>query len=350
MLKFFKNLIVAQLAKPLIKETKIVNLDFAEDKLSKRFRDKKNFFYIINRKPSPTGFFSNFAFVLNHIKYALKKNYIPIVDMKNFPTIYNEKNKVLNTFNSWEYYFDQISNYSLEKIYKSKRYIFSSQFFLNNMELEIHKLKNDPLIKNIMKKYIKIKKKYIEEVNFKIKKKFKKKMLGVLIRGTTQKIATNHQLPIEPFKLNPIINKILEKEKCDKIFLVTEDLDYFESLKKNFKNKIIFNNSFRSKVNFYNNHAKIFDSYPRKLHRYKLGKEILIDTLMLSKCDVLLYTNSNVSSAAILFSKKKQSKYYISSENNSSNIYLARWKWYIKHFFTNHNYGIKYKLIKVKDV
>lgn len=348
MFKFLKNLIVAQLAKPLIKEIKILNRDFTKDKLDKSFRGK-NFFYIINRKPSPTGLFSNFAFVVNHIKYALKKNYIPIVDMKNFPTIYNEKNKVLDTFNSWEYYFDQISNYSLNEVYKTGRYIFSSQFFLKNMELELDKLKKDPLIKNVIKKYIKIKKKYIKEVNHKVKKKFKKKILGVLIRGTTQKIATNHQLPIEPFKLNPLIDKILKKEKCDKIFLVTEDLDYFETIKNYFKNKIIFNNSFRYKVNFYNNHSKIFDLYPRKLHRYKLGKEILIDTLMLANCDVLLYTDSNVSRAAIFFSKKKQKKYYLSSENNSSNIYLARWKWYIKKFFSNNNFGIKYKLIKVKN-
>ena len=48
-----------------------------------------------------------------------------------------------------------------------------------------------------------------------------------------------------------------------------------------------------------------FDIYPRKNHRYLLGEEILIESLLLSKCDGLTYIKSNVISAAIEFSKKK---------------------------------------------
>ena len=215
------------------------------------------------------------------------------------------------------------------------------------MELELDKFKKNSEMKQIFKKYIRIKKKHINKVNFYIKKKFKKnKILGILIRGTTQKITTKHQMPVEPSQLIPMINKVVKNENCNKIFLVTEDLKYFNLIKKVYKNKIIFNKSFRANVNFYQNHAEIFNVYPRNLHRYKLGKEILIDTLMLSNCDVLLYSDSNVSRAAILFSKKKQKKYFIQTENNSSNIFIARWKWYIKTFLSGYLFGIKYKLIK----
>ena len=54
--------------------------------------------------------FSNLSFVLNHIKIAKSLGAIPIVDMYNFPTIYNEKEKILNTYNSWEYF---LSNYQI---------------------------------------------------------------------------------------------------------------------------------------------------------------------------------------------------------------------------------------------
>ena len=47
-----------------------------------------------------------------------------------------------------------------------------------------------------------------------------------------------------------------------------------------------------------------FNIYPEK-HRYLLGQEILIEAIILSKCEGLCYIKSNVISAAILMAKKK---------------------------------------------
>ena len=44
---------------------------------------------------------------------------IPIIDMDNFPTKYNEK-KFKSTSNAWEYYFKPINNFKLEDVYNSK--------------------------------------------------------------------------------------------------------------------------------------------------------------------------------------------------------------------------------------
>ena len=41
--------------------------------------------------------------------------------MENFTTIYNEKEKIDNTFNAWEYYFEKINKYSLREVYTSKK-------------------------------------------------------------------------------------------------------------------------------------------------------------------------------------------------------------------------------------
>ena len=43
----------------------------------------------------------------------------------------------------------------------------------------------------------------------------------------------------------------------------------------------------------------------RVLHRYKLGKEILIETL-LSKCDILVASKTNVILSALIFSSKRK--------------------------------------------
>ena len=81
--------------------------------------NKNKKFYIIRRHPS-AGLFSNITFILNHLKICEDMNFIPIVDMENYPTIYNEKNFLKKERNSWEYYFKKFNNYSLSEIYNSK--------------------------------------------------------------------------------------------------------------------------------------------------------------------------------------------------------------------------------------
>ena len=85
-------------------------------------------FYVIQRHPG-YGIFSNLTFVVNHIKIALDMGFIPIVDMENYTTIYNENKKIFNTYNSWEYYYEQVSPYSLEEVYKSMNIIVTSNIF-----------------------------------------------------------------------------------------------------------------------------------------------------------------------------------------------------------------------------
>ena len=58
---------------------------------------------------------------------------------------------------------------------------------------------------------------------------------------------------------------------------------------------IYIGSSYRSNKN------DAFKIYPRNRHRYKLGREILLETMLLSKCDIFLYSNSNVSKAVIGF-------------------------------------------------
>ena len=82
--------------------------------------------------------FSNVNYVINHLKVCDQYNFIPIVDMENFTTIYNEREKINNTYNAWEYYFEKLNKYTL-KVYNSQNVILTSQFYQNNMETDIYK-------------------------------------------------------------------------------------------------------------------------------------------------------------------------------------------------------------------
>ena len=76
-------------------------------------------YYIIYREEGGAGFFSNYMCVLGHIVLARKFGYIPVVDMKNYKTLYSEDIPVAGTENAWNYYFQDAGGVTLEEAYAS---------------------------------------------------------------------------------------------------------------------------------------------------------------------------------------------------------------------------------------
>ena len=304
--------------------------------LRKKNRDKT--FYVIRRSPG-AGFFSNLILILNHLKICEKKKYIPVIDMKNFTTIYNEKKLINNTFNAWEYYFKNVSTYNLEEVYKSQNVIISPNKIVHNME---HWPNKHLEFKKIYNKYIKVNKgvkkileKYLKKLSFK-----NKKILGVHFRGTSYKTSPGHALPATIEQIIKHSEYLLNKYKFEKIFLVTEELNYQQKLKNHFGNKLISINSFRS------NRDDAFLKYPRNLHRYKLGLESIIEAFLLSKCSGVFYVSSNLVHAANLISENNQSLFELFNGWNSKNHYIAKFNWYIKKNLPKKIFGLKDILLK----
>ena len=235
-------------------------------------------FYVIQRYPG-YGIFSNLTFVINHMKIALDMGFIPIVDMQNYSTIYNENKKIYNTFNSWEYYYEQLSPYSLEDVYNSKNIILTDNKFYSELDFSYNINEKKELIE-IFHKFIKVKKIKLKLINYLKNKLFKDhKILGVHFRGTGYKLARN-PYPATINQMINIITKILKEENYDKIFLMTEDQTNFEKLVEYFGDKIIYlNTTVRGRTN-----QEVYDNYSRDRHRYKLGRDVLVETYLLSSC------------------------------------------------------------------
>ncbi len=294
-------------------------------------------FYVIKRTPG-TGFFSNLTFILNHLLIAEERGYIPIIDMENYKTIYNEKIKIKNTFNAWEYYFEKLNNFELDQVYKSKNVIITNNKFFRDFNYNF--LENKKLKEFFIKK-IKIKKN-LYKIYKKICLKFQnKKTLGIHFRGTSYKRTPGHPFPPTKDQILICVNNIIRKEKIEKIFLATEELDYLDFFKKKFPDYLIHIEScYRSNKN------DAFKIYPRKRHRYKLGREILLESMILSKCDYFLYSNSNVSKAVIGFNfNNTQQRYEIDNGFNSKNIFISQFLWYLKKFLPQFFGGFKKELI-----
>tara|TARA_B100000963_G_C22575799_1_gene648358 strand:- start:130 stop:1200 length:1071 start_codon:yes stop_codon:yes gene_type:complete len=323
------------------KETKIIdnlesdtvilkNLNLKE--LSFGDLNKDKIFYVIKRTPG-TGMFSNITFILNHLKICNKFDFVPIIDMENFHTIYNEKNNVRNNKNAWNYYFENLNKFTLNEVYKSKNVLITDNkffdFFSNGIErdMELPKLLRNKIIIN----------KYLQKSYLKILTKFDdKNILGIHFRGTSYKRSAGHPLPATKKQMYNITKKILKKNHIDKIFLVTEEKNYLDFFIKKFGDKVIYlKSAYRSNKN------DAFKIYPRNLHRYKLGREAILEAMLLSSCKHFVYLCSNISSAAIGFNiEKNQLRYEIDNGYNSKSIIYSQFYWYIKNILPRSFGGI----------
>ena len=99
---------------------------------------------------------------------AEKFKFIPVIDMENYKTIYNERKKIFKTNNAWEYYFDKVSDFQLKEVYESKKVIITSDKFFNFFEYDMES-KN---FAEVLTKYVKVKDKFN-----KILKRYRKRTL-----------------------------------------------------------------------------------------------------------------------------------------------------------------------------
>lgn len=261
-----------------------------------------------------------------------------VLDKENFSTEQNRVNNVRPCLyaekeqdNPWDYYFESINKTPLEMILKSEYHI-ADIFMYGELDFD---LKNKFLIRNIhsydklklwdvyetepnhrkevneiIQKYVKIKKEILDKADTFFNKKVEdyKKIIGVHVRGTDKK--TEHpfrQLDIQDY-IEQIKNILKDNEKC-KIYVASDNNESIISLANEFgRDKII---SFPS-VRMQNFHGAtpicLSNQISKKLH----GEEALIETYLLSKCDYIIGTDSNLTAAASYFNP------------NSKLIYLDR--------------------------
>lgn len=241
--------------------------------------DKK--FYVIWRRNYGSGFFSNYSLVLAHTIKALEMGCIPVVDFKNFKTLYN---KDYENENAWESYFEKLSPYSLDLVYESKNVYFCDGGFPKGFSFNI------PLI-DPKRKYLNLFKindyvqSFINEST-----KIDDTYVGTHLRAQEQNQAPGHWFGATYKQVERELNKIPKKYNSSKVFIVSEEQDAINYFYSKFGENLFFTNSFRStKSNSYNMQNI------RENHRHKLGLEVLRDAILLSKCKGLIYVSSNVS-------------------------------------------------------
>ena len=270
---------------------------------------KNNIFVIIRDKCKTCGLFAFYIHYLGCSRMLLSQGYIPIVDLKTFPNIFNGFNTSSLSQNPWEIYFNQPFGYTLENVIKKTKNI---KFFLCNHSYPYPSnniYKNKVLIDywhNIALKYASIKNKYIKEATITMNNLFKgsNNILGVLARGTDYIARQPKSHPKQP-NIKIILRDVKnmnEKNKYDWIFLTTEDYIIRLQFIQIFGNKLKY--SLKNKNIKYNYKSKEMLCYNKNIKGNIEYMEIyLINIIILSKCIDIITSRTNGSIGAFIFTE-----------------------------------------------
>lgn len=287
------------------------------DKKKERICDSnsKEIYYIIrfNRKE---GLLSMFFKTMAYVEFAEKNGYIPIIDMKNYPTMYTQ-----NDNNGWENFFSQPNNLDidLKEIYTNKNYIVSgfednSSVFINSSLFGGYFSEN---YSNNVQKKVFIESHFMlnSEINKMIGKEMKqidiKNKLGVFIRGTDCTSLKPKGHPIQPsFDLlkNKIDDFIFKYKEINGIYLVTEDLKLYQQFKKIYGDFITM--SYEDNLIEYKEGKLLYSTLKNK-DRVLQGREYLVRIILLSKCRYLITSITNGSVCALAFNGDQYKDRYI---------------------------------------
>lgn len=278
-------------------------------------------YYIIHRNEKYVGLFSNVLVFIEQIDYAIKKGYIPVIDMKNYNNSYLYKDEI-GVINAWEYYFEQpfsfmdANRYSLETAYNSQNVILNNGEVLDTMHFM------DPLFlqeglnlrywQNIYKKYIRINKKSQEYIDIQYNKLIhdEDRVLGVFCRGTDYRSLRPYGHPIQP-DINDVLSKTataLKEWNCNKLFISTEDYDIYTIFKNHFGEIVIANE--REYVENIGNSLVTQITHHRNDDKYLQGLEYLTSLVILSKCNCIIASSTSGVAGTVLMNEGFEQTYF----------------------------------------
>ena len=266
------------------------------DMLQKRVKggdiDDGHIYYVIRtRTDGVEGIMALLLFILKQTWYADKHGYIPVVDMKNYHTQYNE-NDVDNAF---LYFFKPRNGLTVEEVYKHKNVILSSVnvFYTSPKKTDLSFNDSDLLfMKTLFDKYYDFSDEVVDKLNQELEKlHFSDNWLGVYARGTDYVEFKPAGHPRQP-SLEELFNKadeFIDKYQPNNIFFVSEDKKMFDAIKDKYGDLVKIA-SFDTFISDYKKGEFISKSSISQLGNSKkdIGINYIVKLLILGKCDYIV--------------------------------------------------------------
>lgn len=250
------------------------------------------------------GLFSILLHTLDNLYWCEQNKFFPKIEwMSGFYS-------VNNTDNVWDYYFEKINtNYEIENsninlvsdcfrsdnfIYKKGNWPDRAMFWdkLNNEEGLITRQK----VNICIEKYIKLKQNIQDKINnFKINDK----TIGIHIRGTDYLREKNPPIPLNKF-IDSI--KSIDNYEDYEMLVASDNFESIELVKNTFKNVRCYPCMYRQEKYTSPSTSCFVNGINKKTH----GEEALIEAVLLSKCNKLVSTTSNIATFALYYNPNNE--------------------------------------------
>ncbi len=293
----------------------MADIDWSEHYI-RRGDPSKPTYYIIRRNVLNTGLFALYKIFGEHIRYALSKGWLPVVDMQHYPNAYLAPEK-LGKENAWEYFFEQPLRIGLQQAYGGENIVFSGVEVNPQLYESMALFENRD---NVLTEWrmlvklglLKVKPVLVAEALSVRQKLFapNEKVLGVHLRGTDYAQMRPYGHPIQPpieYVISIIVDKLREWN-CTKIFLATEDKNITQIFKGVFKNFCVtFDKAFLDyKAGQWISGQRI----DRPNDHFLQGKEYLTEIILLSTCNSFIASRCSGSVGVMMFADKFEHTYF----------------------------------------
>jgi hypothetical protein len=314
--QYIKNILRSK-THPIVWES-AANL--VKEKRAKQFSEKLDLrrslenVYIIRRRPPGAGLFANVNHVLQGILRAEQLKLTPVVDAKNYWTLYNKPFKISNSYNSWNYFFESVSHLDIENLPKNSIISLSSgdrilerHWLCDNSVAFMQDKKKIFELRDIISSKVKLNE-YCMNLLDDVKDLIRwdpKKTLGVSCRGAEyiEIRPKGHSVQPSVDSVNLAIRNELLSFQYEKILLCSEDVNYRKVIINEFGNKI--HQNFRHSKNFEDIIAKNIPGFKINDKNLITTFGYLIETYLLSETYNCVASMANGSSFAFLLNSNK---------------------------------------------
>jgi hypothetical protein len=258
---------------------------------------------------SACGLGSTILRVIHNLQY-IQNDDLLYFEMRNL--LYSSKGNTWNKF--FHQPFEDKKN-EIEYLFNKGEYEIRTRWYkCGNFVLDYTKDQNKDQfldrefvdsIRKITRKYLKIKKEISGIGNFFVKNNYgMQNVLSIHKRGTDHFVTGGHaagQKYLMDYKavIKPAIEKALKENKCDKIFLATDEQETYDNVKNDFGSIVLkYNTELMPTGSDGGLHYS--NAYSDDAKKYKLGVDMLTDVIIMASCKYSLCMRSNVSFLNIL--------------------------------------------------
>lgn len=268
---------------------------------------------------------TQYYYTLQKLSYAAENKWTPIIDWKNYGIMpHAELYPINGTTNSWEYYWSQPSEYTLEEIYQSKNVILStrnigqygyipdcamqppfSKYAANLAEKCPQYAQLIPL-NEITQQYVNNAYQNLFPVG--------ERVLGVIVRGASYgRVGTPNNSHPKQASMKELINSVkmrCEEWKMEYIFFVNEMQELVDIMKDEFGDKLIVLPRQRDHLDRPTDGITQNPLYADGC-RYQTNLDYVTEIALLAKCTALIGSMSSGARTALIW-----------NDNNYENVYM----------------------------